>query len=103
MPALDGLALALLAFCILGGTFGSYALYLQGVHDAGSMRASLLGTIEPITATITTVLMLGTTFSPADLVGFAMIGAGLPHGLITVPGKPAPIDATSKGGAPPTE
>ena len=37
------------------------------------MRASLLGTIEPITATITTVLMLGTTFSPADLVGFAMI------------------------------
>lgn len=73
MPVLDGLALALLAFCILGGTFGSYALYLQGVHDAGSMRASLLGTIEPITATITTVLMLGTTFSPADLVGFAMI------------------------------
>ena len=73
MPALDGLALALLAFCILGGTFGSYALYLQGVHDAGSMRASLLGTIEPITATITTVLMLGTTFSPADLMGFAMI------------------------------
>lgn len=73
MPALDGLAIALLVFCILGGTFGSYALYMQGVHDAGSMRASLLGTIEPITATITTVLMLGTTFSPADLVGFAMI------------------------------
>ena len=73
MPALDGVAVALLAFCVLGGTFGSYALYLQGVHDAGSMRASLLGTIEPITATVTTVLMLGTTFSPADLVGFAMI------------------------------
>ena len=73
MPALDGLAVALLVFCILGGTFGSYALYMQGVHDAGSMRASLLGTIEPITATITTALMLGTTFSPADLVGFALI------------------------------
>ena len=73
MPALDGMAVALLVFCVLGGTFGSYALYLQGVHDAGSMRASLLGTIEPITATITTVLMLGTTFTPADLVGFAMI------------------------------
>lgn len=73
MPALDGLAVALLTFCVLGGTFGSYALYLQGVHDAGSMRASLLGTIEPITATVTTVLMLGTTFTPADLVGFGLI------------------------------
>ena len=55
---------------------------VQGVHDAGSMRASLLGTIEPITATITTVLMLGTTFSPADLVGFAMILEQICHAIV---------------------
>ena len=57
MPALDG----------------AYALYLQGVKDAGSMRASLLGTIEPVTATIATVVWLGTPFSPAEIVGFALI------------------------------
>ena len=50
-----------------------YALYLQGVKDAGSMRASLLGTIEPVTATIATIVWLGTPFSVAEIVGFALI------------------------------
>ncbi len=73
MPALDGPAVAALVFSVVVGTFGSYALYLQGVRDAGSMRAALLGTSEPIAATISTVLFLGTSFTPVDLVGFAMI------------------------------
>ena len=73
MPALDGVAVAVLAGCVVVGTFGAYALYLQGVKDAGSMRASLLGTIEPVTATIATVVWLGTSFSPAEIVGFALI------------------------------
>ena len=73
MPALDGVALAVLALCVVAGTFGAYALYLQGVKDAGSMRASLLGTIEPVTATIATVVWLATPFSPAEIVGFALI------------------------------
>lgn len=73
MPVLDGTAIALLAFCVIVGTFGSYALYLQGVHDAGSMRAALLGTSEPIAATLSSVLLLGATFAPTDIVGFVMI------------------------------
>ena len=73
MPALDGVAVAVLAACVVVGTFGAYALYLQGVKDAGSMRASLLGTIEPVTATIATVVWLGTSFSPAEIVGFVLI------------------------------
>lgn len=73
MPALDATAVAVLALCVVAGTFGAYALYLQGVRDAGSLRASLLGTIEPVTATVATVLWLGTSFSLADLVGFALI------------------------------
>ncbi len=73
MPVLDATAIALLAFCVVIGTFGSYALYLQGVHDAGSMRAALLGTSEPIAATLSSVLLLGATFAPTDIVGFAMI------------------------------
>lgn len=73
MPSLDGLAVAVLAGCVILGTFGAYALYLQGVKDAGSMRASLLGTIEPVTATVATVVWLGTSFAPTDIVGFALI------------------------------
>ena len=73
MPQLDVAAVALLTFMVVVGTFGAYALYLQGVKDAGSMRASLLGTIEPLTATVTSVLWLGTSFSAADLVGFALV------------------------------
>ena len=55
------------------GTFGAYALYLQGVKDAGSMRASLLGTIEPVTATIASIVWLATPFSLAEIVGFLLI------------------------------
>lgn len=73
MPALDGLAIAVLVACVVVGTFGAYALYLQGVKDAGSMRASLLGTIEPVTATIASVVWLATPFSPAEIVGFVLI------------------------------
>ena len=73
MPQFDAPAVALLVFMVVVGTFGAYALYLQGVKDAGSMRASLLGTIEPLTATVTSVLWLGTSFSAADLAGFALV------------------------------
>lgn len=73
MPSLDAAGLAMIAACVVVGTFGAYALYLQGVHDAGSLRASLLGTIEPLSATVATVAWLGTSFTPADIAGFAMI------------------------------
>ena len=73
MPVLDGAAIAAMAFAVVVGTFGSYTLYLQGAQDAGSMRASLLGTAEPIAATISTVVFLDTSLSPTDFVGFAMI------------------------------
>ena len=73
MPQLDAFGVLLVVIGVLVGTFLAYGLYLQGVKDAGSLRAVLLGTIEPVMATITTALVLGTTFSIADLIGFALI------------------------------
>ena len=73
LPALDPFGALVLAFVIVGGTFGAYALFLQGVKDVGSMRAALLGTVEPVSATLASVLWLGVVFSPTDLVGFAAI------------------------------
>lgn len=73
VPALDLVGGLLLAFVVLFGTFGAYALYLQGVKDIGSMRAGLLSTVEPVTATVASVLWLGTAFLPAELIGFVMV------------------------------
>lgn len=73
VPAFDAVGLAWLAIIIVVGTFLAFALFLQGVKDLGPLRASMLGTSEPISATVFSVLWLGTTFAPTDIVGFAMI------------------------------
>ena len=73
MPSLDSFGWILVVVGITVGTFLAYGLYLQGVQDAGSMRAVLLGTIEPVMATITTVIVLGTSFSVTDFIGFGLI------------------------------
>lgn len=72
-PSLDAVGLGLIAFTIIGGTFGAYWLFLAGTQRCGAMRATMLGTSEPVTATITGVLFAGAVFTPTDLAGFAMI------------------------------
>lgn len=73
VPELDGSGWAALAILVFVGSFLAYFLYLQGVKDIGSVRASLIGTVEPVSATVTSALVLGTLFAPTDLIGFACI------------------------------
>lgn len=73
VPAFGAVGLAWLAIIIFVGTFLAFALYMQGVKDLGPLRASMLGTSEPISATVFSVLWLGTMFTPADFIGFALI------------------------------
>ena len=73
MPALDAAGVEALAVFVVVGSFLAYMLYMQGVKDIGSVRASLIGTVEPVSATITSAVMLGTVFLPTDLIGFVMI------------------------------
>ncbi len=72
-PALDASGIAALAVFIVVGSFLAYFLYMQGIKDLGGMRASMIATIEPISAAVTSALMLGTVFAPTDIVGFAAI------------------------------
>lgn len=72
-PALDWVGVALMAFTVIGGTFGAFWLFLAGTQKCGAMRATMLGTSEPVTATISGVLFAGAVFTPTDLAGFAMI------------------------------
>lgn len=73
VPQIDPTGIALLCCSILMGTFGAYALFLQGTKMVGSVRGSMLATTEPMMATLSSIVWLGAVFSPADLLGFAMI------------------------------
>ena len=73
VPAFDAAGVAGVVAIVVVGTFLAYALYMQGVKDLGPLRASMLGTSEPIAATVFSALWLGTAFAPTDLAGFAMI------------------------------
>lgn len=72
-PHLDWLGIGLMTFTVLGGTFGAFWLYMAGMMRVGSMRATMLGTSEPVMATISAVAWTGAVFEPSDLVGFVMI------------------------------
>ncbi|MBR2836400.1 MAG: EamA family transporter [Coriobacteriales bacterium] len=74
MPvSLDAAGIAALISVVVVGTFLAYLLFLTGVKYVGSMLAGLLACSEPITACILSVVWMGTTFMPVDLVGIAMI------------------------------
>lgn len=58
---------------VVMGTLLAYTLYLQGVGDIGAVRASMLASVEPVSATVISALWLGTKFMWIDLAGFAAI------------------------------
>ena len=58
---------------VLVGTVLSYTLYLQGVNDIGSVKASMLACVEPVSAALFSFFWLKTRFAPADILGFALI------------------------------
>lgn len=60
---------------VVMGTVLGYTLYLQGVADIGAVRASMLASVEPVSATLFSVLWLGTEFQWIDLIGFVCIMA----------------------------
>ena len=69
----DASCWAVFAALVLLGTFCSYLLYMKGVHEIGSLKTAMLSTVEPISATVLSALWIGIVFSPAELIGFALI------------------------------
>lgn len=62
------------------GTLVAYTMYLQGVADVGRVHASMLSSIEPVSATLCSVFWLHTSFQLIDLVGFLCFGDHFPAG-----------------------
>lgn len=75
--------LAYIGLAVLGTTIG-YTLYMQGVSDIGSAKASLIASIEPVTSTLFAAA-LGTMFGVIDIVGMACIVATI--FVLSVPPK----------------
>lgn len=65
--------LVFLGGLVVVGTIGGYGFYLHGVSIVGSVKGSLLGAIEPVSATALAALWLGTAFSGYDIAGMVLM------------------------------
>ena len=86
VPALTPDCALALALIVVVGTFGAFGLYLHGVSIVGGVKGSLLGAVEPVSATMFSALWLGTAFFWADWVGLVLMIATI--FLVTLKGKP---------------
>lgn len=66
-------ALGAFAAIVFAGTCAAYLLYLQGVTDAGPVRAGLLCAVEPVSAMLLAVYWLHTSVSCWDVAGCVCI------------------------------
>lgn len=76
VPSLDALGWAsLLGGLTFVGTIVGFTAYLTAVNYLGAAKASLIASVETVSATACAVLWLGTSFAPMDLFGFVLIMA----------------------------
>lgn len=60
---------------VVAGTIGGYGFYLHGVSIVGSIKGSLLGAIEPVSAMVIAAIWLKTSFSIYDVLGLVFMCA----------------------------
>lgn len=96
-PALDGRALAGVAYLSLAGTALAYVLWFRGIRALPAVAPPLLGLAAPVTGAVMGWVVLGQDLSPVQLVGFAVTVAAIARGA-TLGSAVGPADAD---GAPP--
>lgn len=73
IPELDAVGVGALVVIIVVGTFGAFFLYLHGMALVGAVQGSQLGAIEPVSATVCSAALVGTSFSSWDWIGLALM------------------------------
>jgi drug/metabolite transporter (DMT)-like permease len=68
---------ALVAFVVVIGTMVTFSLLTAALRHLSATRASIVATLEPVVATVVAWVWLGETFGPAQLVGGAVVIAGI--------------------------
>ena len=64
--------LAMVITVVLGTTV-AFTAYLWGVDRIGPVKASLIGSLEPIAAAALSALVMGTSYTGVDIVGMILI------------------------------
>ena len=72
-PLIDSQTMAAMSFIVLFGTICAFYFYLSGVRMVGASSASMLACVEPVAATVVSVLWLKVRFQPIDLLGFVFV------------------------------
>jgi drug/metabolite transporter (DMT)-like permease len=67
----------LVAFIVLIGTMVTFSLLMGSLRHISATRASIVGTLEPVVATVIAWAWLGESFGPTQLVGGAVVIAGI--------------------------
>lgn len=62
-----------IAFIVIVGTMFAYLLYLKSMAYITPTATGMLSAFEPLTATVMTVILLGTRIGPAEIIGGLMI------------------------------
>ena len=62
-----------LAAVVLMGTVIAFTIYLEGIRCVGPKKGSLYASVEPVSATVFSVILMGVSFTGMDLLGFACI------------------------------
>lgn len=70
---LDFIAWLMIAIIIVVGTAGGFSIFLEGVKHIGPVKATLIGCLEPASATLLAAIFLGMRFSLVELTGFFCI------------------------------
>lgn len=69
----DGAVIGGLSFIVLFGTIIAFVAYLEGVKWVGPKRGSLFASVEPVSATVFSALLLKVGFGAMDILGFVCI------------------------------
>ncbi len=70
---LDGQVVTGLVAIVVFGTVMAFSLYMEGVRCVGPKKGSLYASVEPVSATVFSVVWMGAVFEKMDLIGFACI------------------------------
>ena len=70
---IDMTAIIAMIFILVFGTIFSFCCYLSGVAIVGATKGSLIACLEPLSATVVSIVWLKETFTWIDLIGFAFI------------------------------
>lgn len=73
MPQIDAELIGVLLVIICLGTMTSFSLYLHSVSLIGPVQAGLYACIEPVAATVFSVIWMKETCVAIDLLGFVLI------------------------------